>query len=58
MESFTSENVAPERYKFDPDYTLVSKSDLAAVLTVYEAHTPEDVRPFCPWYLRCKEALA
>ena len=52
-----SESSSPERYKFDPDYTLVSKSDLAAVLTVYEAHTPEDVRPFCPWYLRCKEAL-
>ena len=49
----------PEQtYPFDPDYTLVSKADLASVLTVYESHTPPEVREFCPWYLRCKEALS
>ena len=45
-------------YPHKPDYAVVSKSDLAAVLTVYESHVPPEVRVYCGWYLRCKEAVS
>lgn len=43
-------------FPFDPDYTFVTKSDLAMVLTVYEAATPDPANRGV-WYDRCKEAL-
>lgn len=51
-------NDLPEGFPFEPDYALVSKSDLAAVLTVYEAHVPPEVRANCSWYVNCKAAVA
>ena len=46
-----------ESFPFNPDYTFATKSDLAMVLTVYEAHTDEEARQASPWYLACKAAL-
>lgn len=43
-------------FPFDPDYVLVSKADLAAVLTVYESATPDPANRGS-WYHRCVEAL-
>ena len=42
----------------DNEQCVVRKTDLASVLTVYEAHTPPEVRAYCPWYLACVDALS